>query len=84
MGLGGALVEITSLVWFQQQTAAHLQGRVIGLLIFADVALEPLSQAVSGFLSDISLNLVFTAAGSTLLVTGAVASFSQATQHPQC
>ena len=77
MGLGGALVEIMALVWVQRQTVTHLQGRMMGLLIFADVALEPISQAVSGFLSDISLTLLFTAAGVTLLVTGIVAYISQ-------
>lgn len=83
MGLGGAVVEIMSLVWFQKQTVAHLRGRVIGLLIFADVALEPLSQAVSGFLSKISLTLLFTAAGGVLLATGIVAVFSQMARNPR-
>ena len=83
MGLGGALVEILTLVWCQRQTAAHLQGRVMGLLIFADVALEPLSQAVSGFLSEISLTLLFTAAGGALWVTGIVTGFSQMVRNPQ-
>ena len=82
MGLGGALVEIMSLAWFQRQTVAQMRGRVIGLFIFADVALEPFSQAVSGFLSDISLTLLFTAAGMTLLVTGIVAGFSQMVRNP--
>ena len=82
MGLGGALVEIMSLVWFQRQTVAQMRGRVIGLFIFADIALEPFSQAVSGFLSDISLTLLFTAAGMTLLVTGIVAGLSQMVRLP--
>ncbi|KAB8314054.1 MFS transporter [Tolypothrix campylonemoides VB511288] len=78
MGLGGGFVSVIAIAWLQQQTVAEMQGRMMGLLTFTAVALDPFSQAASGFLMDINLTLMFVIAGVIMLVTAVVTSFNQA------
>jgi hypothetical protein len=56
-----------------------MQGRMMGLLTFTAVALDPFSQAISGFLMAIDLTLMVVVAGTTMLLTAAANSFNQAT-----
>jgi MFS family permease len=78
MGLGGGFVGVIAVSWLQEQTGAAMQGRMMGLLTFTSVALDPFSQAISGFLMDINLTLMFVAAGATMLLTAAITSFNRA------
>jgi hypothetical protein len=57
------------MTWLQQQTAFHMQGRMMSLTMFAAVALDPFSQAVSGALLEVSLTGLFVAAGGVMLLT---------------
>lgn len=77
MGLGGGFVGVIAVSWLQNQTNAAMQGRMMGLLTFTSVALDPFSQAISGFLMDINLTLMFVMAGATMLLTAAVTSFNR-------
>jgi MFS family permease len=52
MGIGGGIVGVLALTWLQQQTAIAMQGRMMSLVMFAAVALDPFSQAISGVLLD--------------------------------
>jgi MFS family permease len=72
MGIGGGIVGVLALTWLQQETAIAMQGRMMSLVMFAAVALDPFSQAISGLLLDISLTGLFLAAGITMLVTALV------------
>lgn len=78
MGLGGGIVGVVGVTWLQQQTVAQMQGRVMSLLMFAAVALDPFSQVISGVLIDVSLTGLFVIAGITMLLTAALSSMSQA------
>jgi MFS family permease len=78
MGLGGGFVGVIAVSWLQEQTGAAMQGRMMGLLTFTSVALDPFSQAISGFLMDINLTLMFAIAGATMLLTATVTSFNRA------
>ena len=77
MGIGGGIVGVLALTWLQQETAISMQGRMMSLVMFAAVALDPFSQAISGVLLDISLVGLFVAAGFTMLFTALVALMSQ-------
>ncbi|MEG3959509.1 MFS transporter [Microcoleus sp. herbarium2] len=77
MGLGGGFVGVIAVSWLQEQTGAAMQGRMMGLLTFTSVALDPFSQAISGFLMDIDLTLMFVVAGATMLLTAIVTSFNR-------
>ena len=76
MGLGGGFVGVIAIAWLQEQTGSAMQGRMMGLLTFTSVALDPFSQAISGFLMDINLTLMFVAAGATMLLTAVITSFN--------
>lgn len=77
MGLGGGFVGVIAVSWLQEQTGAAMQGRMMGLLTFTSVALDPFSQAISGFLMDIDLTLMFVVAGATMLLTAIATSFNR-------
>jgi MFS family permease len=69
MGVGGGIVGVLALTWLQQETAIAMQGRMMSLVMFAAVALDPFSQAISGVLLDMSLTGLFLSAGITMLIT---------------
>jgi MFS family permease len=77
MGIGGGIVGVLALTWLQQETAISMQGRMMSLVMFAAVALDPFSQAISGVLLDVSLTGLFVAAGIAMLFTAFVALISQ-------
>ncbi len=77
MGVGGGLVGVLALTWLQQETAIAMQGRMMSLVMFAAVALDPFSQAISGVLLDVSLTGLFLAAGTTMLITALVSLLSR-------
>lgn len=69
MGIGGGLVGVLATAWLQRETPAPLQGRLMALAMLAGIAFDPLSQALSGVLIDISLPGLFVIAGGSLLLT---------------
>lgn len=77
MGVGGGIVGVLALTWLQQETAIAMQGRMMSLVMFAAVALDPFSQAISGVLLDMSLTGLFLAAGTTMLITTLVSWLNQ-------
>ncbi len=72
MGVGGGIVGVLGLTWLQQQTSTPMQGRMMRLVMFASVALDPFSQAISGVLMEVDLKGLFIAAGMAMLVTAVV------------
>ncbi|MFM7886182.1 MAG: hypothetical protein ACKPCM_05720, partial [Pseudanabaena sp.] len=77
MGIGGGIVGVLALTWLQQETAIAMQGRMMSLVMFASVALDPFSQAISGVLLDSSLTGLFLTAGATMLITALVSWLNQ-------
>jgi MFS family permease len=72
MGVTVGLVSVYAITWLQNHSSAEMQGRLAGLIVFASVALDPLSQGISGFVSDIDLTLLFVASGVIMILTSAV------------
>jgi MFS family permease len=83
MGIGGGFVGVVATVWLQQKTPRAMQGRVMSVLAFAAVALDPLSQGISGFLADLSLEFLFCAAGGTMLLTALISLTNRAIRNPE-
>ncbi len=77
MGFGDGVVDVIALAWLQKQIVAQMQGRVMSLLIFADLVLVPFSLGISGLLSEINLTVLFVAAGLTMFLTGIFTSLNQ-------
>lgn len=82
MGIGGGIVGVLGITWLQQETVSSMQGRMMSLVMFASVALDPFSQAISGVLLEINLTGLFVAAGITMLATAVVSLLSQASDRP--
>jgi hypothetical protein len=59
-----------------------MQGRMMSLVMFASVALDPFSQAISGVLMEVNLTGLFVAAGIAMLVTALVSSLSGTSDRP--
>ncbi|MGB7413716.1 MAG: MFS transporter, partial [Thermosynechococcaceae cyanobacterium] len=70
MGIGGGIVGVLGLTWLQQQTAQQMQERMMSLVMFAAISLDPFSQAISGVLLEINLTGLFVAAGSLMVLAG--------------
>jgi MFS family permease len=73
MSVGGGIIGVLGLTWLQQQTVSEMQGRMMSLVMFAAIALDPFSQAISGALLEINLTGLFVLAGGLMLLTALVA-----------
>lgn len=72
MGFAGGIVSVLAITWLQEKTEISMQGRVMSLLTFAAIALDPFSQALSGFVLEINLPTLFVSAGIIMLLTGSI------------
>ena len=70
VSLTGGLANIMIIAWIQATAQPAMLGRVMGLMLFASVGLQPLSYAVAGSLVDMNTGVMFTASGILILVTG--------------
>ncbi|MEB3173620.1 MAG: hypothetical protein VKN60_00275, partial [Cyanobacteriota bacterium] len=77
MGIGGGIVGVLALTWLQRETATAMQGRMMSLVMFASVALDPFSQGISGALLEMSLTGLFLSAGAVLFVVALMSLLSQ-------
>jgi HlyD family secretion protein len=76
MGIACGMVSVLGITWLQKNTPVQMQGRMMGLTTFAAVALDPFSQAISGFLLEVSLTGLFVVAGVTMILTGLISSMT--------
>lgn len=73
MGLVEGLEEVRIVTWFQESTPPELRGRVMGVVSFTAVGLEPVSHVLAGALGEWSPSGLFVAGGAlTLAITGLV------------
>lgn len=68
MGIGSGAVGVVLVAWLQERIAAEFRGRVMGLVAFAAVALDPVSFALAGALTELDPASVFLAAGATMVL----------------
>lgn len=69
MGIGAGYLGVVLISWLQESVEPPLRGRVMSLVVFCSVALDPVSYALAGALITRSLTLTFVAAGALMLVT---------------
>ncbi len=72
LGAGNGYLGITLITFIQVHTPREMLGRVMGMVLFANLGLVPVSQAISGFAIKLSLNGLFIGAG---LLTIAIAAW---------
>jgi MFS family permease len=68
LGLGNGYIAITLFTWMQTRTPKEMLGRMMGLLMFSNTGLVPISQAMSGVVSKWNLTLLFISAGALVMV----------------
>src|SRR5690606_23623845 len=71
MGLGNGYLSIRLMTYLQVRTPADLLGRIMSLVLFANVGLAPLSQAAAGALSKASLTWLFAGVGLGMFAVAA-------------
>ncbi len=67
-GIGDGYLGITATTLLQQRTPADMLGRVISLVMFANIGLAPISQTLAGALIKLSLDGLFIGAGILLIM----------------
>jgi hypothetical protein len=68
MGVGAGYLGVVLMAWLQERTKPNLHGRVMSLMMFAAVGVDPLTYALMGVLSGLDLKIMLAAAGSLLVM----------------
>jgi len=66
MGIAQGYVVILFVTWLQQRTGADMLGRMMSLLMFASVGLQPLSTLLTGALVGLNSQVLFMASGALM------------------
>lgn len=77
MGVGAGYLGVVLMAWLQERTKPAMHGRVMSLMMLAAVAVDPLSYALMGALSELDLRVMFAAAGSLLTLTALLGGASR-------
>ena len=77
MGIVAGYLGVVLMAWLQERTKPSLHGRVMSLMMFAAVAVDPLSYALMGVLGGLDLRIMFAAAGSLLATTALLGAASR-------
>ena len=75
-GRGAGYLGVVLVSWLQERVEPALRGRVMSLVMFCVVALDPVSYALAGALVARSLTLTFVAAGTLMLLTTLLGALS--------
>ncbi len=68
MGLANGYVVILFITWLQRRTSAAMLGRMMSLLMFASIGLQPLSNMVTGALVELNAQVLFVSFGALMVV----------------
>jgi MFS family permease len=68
VGVGNGVLEITVITSIQRKTPKEMLGRVMSLILLANVGLVPISQALSGAFIKLSLTGLFVGAGILMVL----------------
>ncbi len=69
LGLCSGLFTVVGITWIQKQTPPEMLGRVMSLGMFSSFGIAPFSFALAGILVNFNLTILFTVAGSIMLIT---------------
>jgi MFS family permease len=81
MGVGAGYLGVVLMAWLQERTKPAMHGRVMSLMMFAAVAVDPLSYALMGALSELDLRIMFASAGSLLTLTALLGAASRTVRN---
>jgi len=72
-----SFLAVVNISWLQERSRPGLTGRVMSLAMFSAIALDPISYVLAGLLVELSLTVVFLAAGGLLLLTALLGATSR-------
>jgi predicted MFS family arabinose efflux permease len=78
MGTANGYANIMLITWLQQKVAPEITGRIMSLVMFAAVGLNPVSTALAGALIGLNAAVLLTCAGSLMTLFTLAAAFSPA------
>ena len=78
MGIANGYANIMLITWLQQKVAPEMTGRVMSLVMFAAVGLNPVSNALAGMLIGLNITVLLVCAGSLMTLFTLSAAFSRA------
>ena len=67
MGIANGYVVILFITWLQRRTTGAMLGRMMSLLMFASVGLQPLSNMLTGSLIGVNAQLLFVTFGGLMI-----------------
>ena len=77
IGMMASFLAVVNISWLQERSRPGLTGRVMSLAMFSAIALDPISYVLAGLLVELSLTVVFLAAGGLLLLTALLGATSR-------
>ncbi|MBC1236568.1 MFS transporter [Nostoc sp. 2RC] len=69
LGFCSCIFTVVGITWIQKQTQPEMLGRVMSLGMFSAFGVAPISFALAGILVNLNLTIMFTVAGSIMLIT---------------
>ena len=77
IGATASFLGVITISWLQERTEPGLLGRVMSLVMFSAVALDPISFALAGVLVEVNLAATFVGAGALLVLTASLGATSR-------
>jgi hypothetical protein len=77
IGATASFLGVVTISWLQERTEPALLGRVMSLVMFSAVALDPVSFALAGVLVEVNLAATFVGAGALLVLTASLGATSR-------
>lgn len=78
MGIANGYANVMLITWLQQKVAPEMIGRVMSLVMFAAVGLNPVSNALAGMLIGLNITVLLVCAGLLMTLFTLSAAFSPA------
>jgi hypothetical protein len=78
MGIANGYANIILITWLQQKVAPEMIGRVMSLVMFAAIGLNPISNALAGMLIGLNITVLLVCAGLLMTTFTLSAAFSPA------
>jgi predicted MFS family arabinose efflux permease len=77
IGTTASFLGVITISWLQERAEPGLLGRVMSLVMFSAVALDPISFALAGGLVEVNLEATFVGAGALLFLTASLGATSR-------
>ncbi len=77
-GLLMGYVQILFITWLQKRTPGQMMGRVMSLMMFASIGLQPISEAITGVIARVDPSILFVGGGILMTAITLVALISPA------